>query len=97
MAAFVGAFGTRAAIFRIGWASQSACGLRTKNVQIRSYERAHGVRMMCVASDAPDSVMETVKRKLSDALSPHRLTVTPTYGDPNGSHVSIEVISNAFE
>lgn len=46
---------------------------------------------------ADDTVMSSVKTKISEALNPTRLEVTPTYGDPNGSHVSITVVSDAFE
>lgn len=31
------------------------------------------------------------------AVNPTDLTVTPSYGDPNGSHVSIKVVSEMFE
>lgn len=48
-------------------------------------------------SSPPDTVMATVEQKLEAALAPARLMVTPTYGDPNGAHVSIEVVSEAFE
>lgn len=44
-----------------------------------------------------DTVMAQVERKLMDALSPEKLVVTPTYDDPNGSHVSIYVVSDVFE
>lgn len=44
-----------------------------------------------------DTVMATVEKKLTDAFKPHSLSVIPAYGDPNGSHVSIDVVSDAFE
>lgn len=97
MAAFASVIGLRAGVFRGGYAVRNVCAFRSHKVLFKPHEQAHMVRMMCATSGAPDTVMETVKRKLSDALSPERLTVTPTYGDPNGSHVSIEVVSNAFE
>lgn len=60
-----------------------------------------GVRMLSMAGgdvgDGGDTAVAQVERKLSDALAPTRLVVTPTYGDPNGSHVSIEVVSDVFE
>ena len=46
---------------------------------------------------ADDTVMARVHQKIADALSPQSLSVQPTYGDPNGSHVSINVVSQAFE
>lgn len=54
-------------------------------------------RMMCVTPGAPDTVMATVEKKLSAALNPEKLIVTPAYDDPNGSHVSIYVVSDKFE
>ena len=30
-------------------------------------------------------------------LKPVKLEITPAYGDPNGSHVTIKVVSDAFE
>ncbi len=53
--------------------------------------------MMSAVPNPPDTVMGTIEKKLSDALAPERLEVTPTYGDPQGAHVSIEVVSSAFE
>lgn len=44
-----------------------------------------------------DTVVSTVERKIKEAVNPTDLTVTPSYGDPNGSHVSIKVVSEMFE
>lgn len=44
-----------------------------------------------------DNVMASIHSKITAAFSPTRLQVTPTYDDPNGSHVSITVVSDAFE
>jgi stress-induced morphogen len=44
-----------------------------------------------------ESVVSSVERKLTEALKPESLSVIPAYGDPNGSHVSINVVSDAFE
>lgn len=41
--------------------------------------------------------MHTIEQKITDALSPTRLSVVPTYGDPKGSHVTINVVSAQFE
>mmetsp|Transcript_11515 Transcript_11515/g.47941 ORF Transcript_11515/g.47941 Transcript_11515/m.47941 type:complete len:84 (+) Transcript_11515:614-865(+) len=35
--------------------------------------------------------------KLTEALKPLQLNITPAYGDPNGSHITIEVVSDSFE
>ncbi|OSX73176.1 hypothetical protein BU14_0371s0009 [Porphyra umbilicalis] len=47
--------------------------------------------------EAGDSVVATVERKITEAINPTSLVVTPSYGDPNGSHVTINVVSEAFE
>lgn len=58
-------------------------------------------RMQCTPTgEVPDmtvSVMQNMERKIKDALSPTRLTIIPTLGDPNGAHVQIEVISEEFD
>mmetsp|Transcript_42597 Transcript_42597/g.114044 ORF Transcript_42597/g.114044 Transcript_42597/m.114044 type:complete len:82 (-) Transcript_42597:50-295(-) len=41
--------------------------------------------------------MATIERKLREALDPVKLEVIPAYGDPNGSHVSLRVVSKQFE
>ncbi len=41
--------------------------------------------------------MGTVEKKLTAALNPKKLIVTPAYDDPNGSHVSIYVVSDIFQ
>lgn len=49
------------------------------------------------SNEENDSVMKQVETKIRTAMSPTRLEVRPTYGDPKGSHVSITVVSPAFE
>eukprot|EP00283_Hemiselmis_rufescens_P014224 CAMPEP_0173439378 /NCGR_PEP_ID=MMETSP1357-20121228/20919_1 /TAXON_ID=77926 /ORGANISM="Hemiselmis rufescens, Strain PCC563" /LENGTH=153 /DNA_ID=CAMNT_0014404739 /DNA_START=10 /DNA_END=471 /DNA_ORIENTATION=- len=44
-----------------------------------------------------DSVVAGMEKKIKDALNPTKLEVIPAYGDPNGSHVTISVVSEAFE
>lgn len=41
--------------------------------------------------------MQKMENKISTAVKPSRLQVVPTLGDPNGAHVSIEVVSSSFE
>ncbi|EME32378.1 uncharacterized protein Gasu_04670 [Galdieria sulphuraria] len=48
-------------------------------------------------SSSNDTVVERVEQKLREALSPKFLQVTPAFDDPNGSHVSIRVVSEKFE
>jgi stress-induced morphogen len=57
--------------------------------------RGAGLRMMSGASG--DTVVDGMVMKLEKAFSPVKLEVVPAYGDPNGSHVTISVVSKAFE
>jgi len=50
-----------------------------------------------MSSAAGDSVVDGMVKKLQKEFSPVKLEVIPAYGDPNGSHVTITVVSNAFE
>lgn len=58
-------------------------------------------RMQCTPSgEVPDftsDMMRNMETKIRSALSPTRVQIVPTFGDPNGAHVSIEVISEKFE
>mmetsp|Transcript_34265 Transcript_34265/g.68529 ORF Transcript_34265/g.68529 Transcript_34265/m.68529 type:complete len:160 (+) Transcript_34265:24-503(+) len=44
-----------------------------------------------------DTVVAGMEKKLKNELSPVQLEVIPAYGDPNGSHVTIKVVSDVFE
>jgi stress-induced morphogen len=57
--------------------------------------RKGGLRMMSEGSG--DTVVDGMVKKLEKELSPVKLEVTPVYGDPNGSHVTIHVVSKVFE
>lgn len=46
---------------------------------------------------AGDSLVSRVEGKIRAALEPVALEVTPTFGDPNGSHVTIAVVSKKFD
>ena len=51
-----------------------------------------------MSSSPPDtSVVETCTKKIGDALETTDVKVTGAYDDPNGSHISIEVVSPLFE
>ncbi|EKX54527.1 hypothetical protein GUITHDRAFT_100004 [Guillardia theta CCMP2712] len=54
---------------------------------------------MSTDASAPeeDTVMSTIEKKITSELKPVKLEVIPAYGDPNGSHVTINVVSQAFE
>jgi acid stress-induced BolA-like protein IbaG/YrbA len=43
------------------------------------------------------SVVDLVERRIREALNPQSVRVEPTFGDPNGAHVSIRVIGECFE
>ncbi|CAJ1952516.1 unnamed protein product [Cylindrotheca closterium] len=51
-----------------------------------------------MSSEAPDtSIVDVCTLKIKDALDTSEVKVTGAYDDPNGSHVSIEVVSSMFE
>jgi stress-induced morphogen len=49
------------------------------------------------ASSSNDSIVDICRRKISEALETDAVTVKGAFDDPNGSHISIEVISDKFE
>jgi stress-induced morphogen len=51
------------------------------------------------SSTEPDAttIVEICRRKISDALGTDQVKVLGAFDDPNGSHVSIEVVSEKFE
>ena len=53
----------------------------------------HAVRMMC----ADRTVVATCTQKIEAALSPTKLEINGAYDDPNGSHISIYCVAEAFE
>jgi stress-induced morphogen len=54
--------------------------------------------MSSTPPSAPDtSVVENCTKKIGDALETTDVKVTGAYDDPNGSHISIEVVSPLFE
>ena len=60
------------------------------------YRRAFARAMS--SSDAPDtSIVDVCSQKIKDALESDNVKVTGAYDDPNGSHISIEVVSSKFE
>jgi stress-induced morphogen len=51
-----------------------------------------------MSADAPDtSIVDICSQKIKDALEATDVKVTGAYGDPNGSHISIEVVSSKFQ
>mmetsp|Transcript_11551 Transcript_11551/g.31844 ORF Transcript_11551/g.31844 Transcript_11551/m.31844 type:complete len:135 (+) Transcript_11551:3-407(+) len=55
-------------------------------------------RMMCSSgTEGQRSVVEQCRQKISDALDPVQIQVDGAYDDPNGSHITIFCVSEAFE
>lgn len=50
-----------------------------------------------MSSEPDTSVVETCTQKIGNALDTSDVKVTGAYDDPNGSHISIEVVSEKFE
>ena len=62
---------------------------------------SRSVALVLGASSVPqteaEKPIESARQKIEAALSPIELDVAATYDDPNGSHISIRVVSNQFE
>mmetsp|Transcript_16435 Transcript_16435/g.23761 ORF Transcript_16435/g.23761 Transcript_16435/m.23761 type:complete len:138 (+) Transcript_16435:274-687(+) len=54
-------------------------------------------RVFMTTGPERDTVVDTCRMKLTEALKPLQLNIIPAYGDPNGSHITIEVVSDLFE
>ncbi len=52
---------------------------------------------MSSGADGEDTVVSRCTQKIQDALSPSKLVVQAAHDDPNGSHISVEVVSTMFE
>ncbi len=50
-----------------------------------------------MSSEPDTSVVDTCTQKIGEALETSDVKVTGAYDDPNGSHISIEVVSSKFE
>jgi len=50
-----------------------------------------------MSSEPDTSVVDICTQKIGDALETSQVKVTGAYDDPNGSHISIEVVSAQFE
>jgi len=57
------------------------------------------VRMMCqpMSSGADVTVVDKCKKLVEDALAPQELEVKGAFDDPNGSHIAIRCVAEAFE
>ena len=53
------------------------------------------------SSDAPltedEGTVRTAERKIREAFNPTELRVNAAYDDPNGSHISVYIVSDKFE
>ena len=47
--------------------------------------------------NSEDTVVSRCTQKIQDALNPTKLVVQAAHDDPNGSHISVEVVSSMFE
>ena len=56
-------------------------------------------RFMSTTDDNEDktTIVQTCTDKIKEALETQDVKVTGAYDDPNGSHISIEVVSSMFE
>lgn len=54
-------------------------------------------RFMTTGSDGETTIVQKCTTKIMEALQTDDVKVTGAYDDPNGSHISIEVVSSLFE
>ena len=52
-------------------------------------------RLFC-SGGSPDTVVSRCTAKIQAALNPTKCRVTSTNDDPNGSHIQVEVVAEAF-
>ena len=50
-----------------------------------------------LSGTADRTVVDTCKAKITAALSPQELEIQGAYDDPNGSHIAIYSVAEAFE
>lgn len=56
------------------------------------------VRLMSITSNEDETtIVDICKSKIMKALETDNVTVTGAYDDPNGSHISVTVISDKFQ
>mmetsp|Transcript_19637 Transcript_19637/g.28986 ORF Transcript_19637/g.28986 Transcript_19637/m.28986 type:complete len:134 (-) Transcript_19637:147-548(-) len=55
------------------------------------------VRSMSTTEEGDTSIVDRCKDKIMKHLDTEDVTVTGAYDDPNGSHISITVVSDQFE
>ena len=68
----------------------------TSSTSRNGFRRAFARAM--TSADGPDtSIVDICSQKIKDALDASDVTVTGAYDDPNGSHISIQVVSSKFE
>ena len=59
---------------------------------------ARTVALRLLSAEGPNrSVVSTCKEKISAALEPREIRVQGAFDDPNGSHITIYCVSDAFE
>ena len=54
-------------------------------------------RLSTSGGDASNTVVGRCEANIASALKPTHLTVRGMHDDPNGSHIVVEVVSDAFE
>jgi stress-induced morphogen len=52
---------------------------------------------ICGFSSSGETVVSRCQSKIAEALNPTHLVVQGMHDDPNGSHIIVEVVSEAFE
>jgi acid stress-induced BolA-like protein IbaG/YrbA len=59
--------------------------------------RGSAARMLCASAGPDRTVVDTCKAKISAALEPKEIEVKGAFDDPNGSHITVYCVAEAFE
>lgn len=90
-------FGRNVAGFAKSSHLRSFLGAGHSHSSLVPMNRPFGRVLMSSVAGGEDTVVARCTRKIEDALQPERLSVTAMHDDPNGSHISINIVSSKFE
>jgi stress-induced morphogen len=77
--------------------SAGARAFTSRVVDPATLRSAFFARGMSTAGDADTSIVSICQEKIQKALETTDVKVTGAYDDPNGSHISIQVVSPLFQ
>jgi len=81
----------------VSFARPLSHGLHSRDATAAALSRSRlsGLRMMCAGPDR--TVVDVCTGKITAALEPKEIKIEGAYDDPNGSHITIYCVAEAFE